>query len=253
MALPASFREVRGHTPPHFLGRLGYAMASAAAIIGVAACVLMEVSRKAFGGSYIVTLSAHKGGECRYIVGHDDGLIWNFITPWPCEQPKARIPIRLEHSAGYGTQEPFLPTRAQVRSHDIDDVLGWSYGSATLYVNNDGSVPFGEREQATARSTIVRFWGVMVRYGGVWRYAFYLWLLWIAWTTWLVSQRVGSWRRSKIGKCAKCGYDLRASKKRCPECGTPVIERPLSMRVADTRSAAARGSFRGVAAYLKRF
>lgn len=44
---------------------------------------------------------------------------------------------------------------------------------------------------------------------------------------WVVESRVS--RRRLAGQCTVCGYDLRASKERCPECGMaiPAAVHPL--------------------------
>ncbi len=49
-------------------------------------------------------------------------------------------------------------------------------------------------------------------------------LLFGAWPAWLLFPVHRRRKRKKLGLCVKCGYDLRGSKERCPECGMAFQE-----------------------------
>ena len=63
------------------------------------------------------------------------------------------------------------------------------------------------------------------RKSGFWLFAVPYWALALplavfpAWALWTTGRRE---RWGKSGRCLQCGYDLRASKDQCPECGTPI-------------------------------
>jgi hypothetical protein len=46
------------------------------------------------------------------------------------------------------------------------------------------------------------------------------------WIIWLAVMGLRRRHRRRSGCCIRCGYDLRVSKERCPECGTPIRSDP---------------------------
>ena len=71
-----------------------------------------------------------------------------------------------------------------------------------------------------------RWWITYYQFsGGVWGVQIPLWLpaaLFGVWPVWLLLPYHRRRKRKKLGLCLKCGYDLRASKERCPECGEAI-------------------------------
>ena len=69
-------------------------------------------------------------------------------------------------------------------------------------------------------------------------YSIPLWfptLLFSAISFWLCVPLHRRRKRKKLGLCVKCGYDLRASKERCPECGTTMERWPGAASTPEKR------------------
>ena len=86
-------------------------------------------------------------------------------------------------------------------------------------------------------------------YGTGWAVAAPMWSLLLVLAPWPALHLRSAWRdepkrRRRLGLCVRCGYDLRASADRCPECGEakPAVASPgppdgAAPAVADARTA----------------
>jgi hypothetical protein len=137
------------------------------------------------------------GGECRLSIDEHD-----FDPAWVRRMP-IRLkpqPLRWQHDVYYDSMPGFFRGRRPAVRW-----LGFAY---LKFQRSTALGGFGPR--ATQRITITLakapLWMLLV-------------VLAILPCTWLLHRRL---RRPRPGICATCGYDLRASNNRCPECGSPI-------------------------------
>jgi hypothetical protein len=72
-----------------------------------------------------------------------------------------------------------------------------------------------------------RYWEIQYQHrpGGALRIGIPFWLpllFTIVPPLWWLFSKMQKLHRRRDGLCRECGYDLRASRERCPECGTPI-------------------------------
>ena len=105
--------------------------------------------------------------------------------------------------------------------------FGTPPGATNTAVAWAGQAGFGSRQSVTPWLIMAPYDAWVVPY---WALAVVTGVVPAMWVLWFVRRVV----RRRRGLCVRCGYDLRASTDRCPECGTIVKKKTLSGAVPVT-------------------
>jgi hypothetical protein len=161
--------------------------AAVSLVLCVAAAVVWVRSRRTFDDlcraeSRTCINVVSVSGQLHLQFAFADGALWSHVRQWDA-LPRTSV----RYSSGPYTWQ----------------VAGFATGYRAPH-------PFGS-VSAWEHVVVLPYWALLALFGA----------LPGAWLRRLRGERVRRARREH-GRCERCGYDLRASPQRCPECGTPA-------------------------------
>ena len=141
-------------------------------------------------------------------------------------------PQRMDYGWSFSSAAPGAP-----RSYSYSDASGTTFVHVVVHVSapsgpkrnrlgfafHSGTTTMPRSPYASSSGTVVSTWTLA---------AIPLWFvatILMIWPAVFLTRQIRRRRRTRLGRCLQCGYDLRGSSSRCPECGTPVPDRSIEV------------------------